>query len=63
MSVELERSRRRLERGLGDLLGAVEGELGWAPRLGRWAALVVAAAVGFVAASAVVARRRRLRDR
>lgn len=62
MSAELELSRRRLERGLDELLGAVESEIGWAPRLGRWAALVVAAAAGFAVASAIRSRRR-LRDR
>lgn len=59
MSTELARSRRRLERGLSELRAAVEGELGWAPRLGKWVALVVAGAVGFVAASSLAARRRR----
>lgn len=46
MSDELERSRRRFEAGLEELRGASVAELGWAPRMARWAVPVVAAAVG-----------------
>jgi len=59
MSSELEQSRRRLEQGLSELHAAVEEELGWAPRLGKWVALLIAGAVGFVAASTLSSRRRR----
>ncbi len=42
----IERSRRRFEQSLEDLRAAVDQELGWAPRLSRWAVPLVAAAVG-----------------
>lgn len=66
MSHELERSRRRFEESLADLVDSVGRELGTVPRVGRWALLIGAAAAGFVAGGVVAARiadrrRRRLR--
>lgn len=66
MSGDLERSRRRFEESLADLVESVGRELGTVPRLGRWALLVGAAAAGFVVGGAVATRisqRRRLRLR
>lgn len=48
MSQSLNKSRQRLERSLDDLRGALEEEVGWAPRASRWALPIVAAAVGLV---------------
>ncbi len=60
----VERSRQHFETTLEDLRSAVEQELGWAPRLSRWAVPLAAAAAG-VALGVVVRRalprRRRLR--
>ena len=42
----VERSRQHFETTLEDLRSAVEQELGWAPRLSRWAVPLAAAAVG-----------------
>jgi hypothetical protein len=50
---ELERSRRRLERGLSELGAAAEAEIGWTPRLSRWAVPILAVAVGLVLGLAV----------
>jgi hypothetical protein len=47
MSDDLGRSRARFEASLAELRGAVEGEFGRKPRLGRWIVPVVAATVGF----------------
>ncbi|KAB2956087.1 MAG: hypothetical protein F9K16_14935 [Thermoanaerobaculia bacterium] len=53
--------RRRFERSLETLRDAFESELGSAPRIGRWALVLAAAATGFLAGQAVLggARRRR----
>jgi hypothetical protein len=50
---EIEKSRSRLERSLAELGGTVESEVGWAPRVARWAVPIVAAAVGLVVGLAV----------
>lgn len=42
----VEQSRRRFERSLEDLRTAVDRELGWAPKLSRWALPLVGVAVG-----------------
>jgi hypothetical protein len=51
----VERSRQHFEETLEDLRSAVEQELGWAPRLSRWAVPLIAAAAGL--ALGVVVRR------
>jgi len=53
LSSTLDKSRKRLEKSLAELRGAVERELGWAPRASRWAFPIVAAAVGLVIGLAV----------
>lgn len=57
--------RHRFERSLAMLRDALESELGSAPRIGRWALVLAAAATGFLAGQAVGggARRRRLSAR
>jgi hypothetical protein len=63
---ELEASRKRFEESLDRLRGEIEQEFGSAPRLGRWAVVLAAAAVGFLAGGAVggrLAARRRARRR
>lgn len=63
MSQELELRRRRFEASLQELLAAVEGELGVAPRRSSWILPLVAAAAG-VAVGVALRRnlpRRRLR--
>ncbi len=40
------RSRERFERSLEDLRSALDQELGWAPKLSRWAVPLIAAAAG-----------------
>jgi hypothetical protein len=64
MTDRLERSRRSLEESVERLRAALGSEFGAAPRLGRWALVVVVAAAGFVlggAAGARLADRRRRR--
>lgn len=63
MTGDLEESRGRVERGVADLRTALAAEFGSAPRLGRWALVLLAAAAGFALGSAAGARRagRRLR--
>lgn len=63
MSAEPEAARKRFEESLERLRGSFEREFGSAPRLGRWAAVLAAAAVGFLAGGAVGRRlgTRRLR--
>lgn len=63
MSGDLDRSRRRFEESLADLVESVGRELGTVPRLGRWALLVAAAAAGFVAGGALAARISQRRSR
>jgi hypothetical protein len=53
---ELEASRKRFEDSLTRLRGALESEFGSAPRLGRWAVVLAAAAVGFLAGGALGGR-------
>ncbi len=57
-------SRARFEQSLTELAGAVEREVGWAPRAGRWVVPLVAFATGLILGGAVrralPARRRRL---
>jgi hypothetical protein len=50
--------RQRVEERLRTLRGAVQTELGWAPRTARWVLPVAAAALGLALGAAV---RRRLR--
>ena len=60
----VERSRQHFETTLEDLRSAVEQELGWAPRLSRWAVPLAAAAAGLalgVVVRRALPRRRRLR--
>jgi hypothetical protein len=59
----LQESRLRLEASVGRLRAALQSEFGAAPRLGRWALVLLAAAAGFALASRVPRRRRRLRAR
>ena len=59
----IERSRRRFEQSLEDLRAAVDLELGWAPRLSRWALALVAAAVGVALGMTVRRNLPRLRER
>lgn len=49
----IESSRRRFEESLDDLRSAVDRELGWAPKLSRWAVPLVAAAAGLALGLAV----------
>ena len=60
MKDRLEESRLRLEASVERLRAALESEFGAAPRLGRWALVLLAAAAGFALASRVPRRRRRL---
>jgi hypothetical protein len=53
MSDRVRESRRRFEHSLRELGGAIDRELGWAPKLSRWLVPVVAGAVGLVAGIAV----------
>lgn len=59
----IERSRQRFEQSLEDLRSAVDRELGWAPRLSRWAVPLVAAAAGLALGLAVRRALPRLRPR
>ena len=64
MNAELESSRKRFEDSLTHLRGEIASEFGSAPRLGRWALVLAAAAVGFLVGGALggrVAGRRRRR--
>ena len=47
------RSRERFERSLEDLRSALDQELGWAPKLSRWAVPLIAAAAGVALGMAV----------
>jgi len=61
---ELMRSRRRFERALDEVRDALEAEVGWAPKLKRWALPVAVLAAGIVAGLAArrgLPRLRRLR--
>jgi hypothetical protein len=50
VSDEIVRERRvRFERSLDRLRDEVEGQLGWAPRWGRWALPIAASAAALVA--------------
>jgi len=57
------RSRQRFERSLEDLRAAVDRELGWAPKISRWALPLVAAAVGVALGMTVRRNLPRLRER
>ena len=58
MSDALASGRARFERSLDELRRALESELGSAPRLGRWALVLGAAAAGFALGRALATRRR-----
>jgi len=57
------RSRQRFERSLEDLRAAVDRELGWAPKISRWALPLVAAAVGVALGMTLRRNLPRLRER
>lgn len=64
MKSDLERSRERFERSLEALSESVDAELGWLPKMKRWALPIAVAAAGLVVGLAVrraLPRRRRLR--
>jgi len=46
-------SRERFERSLEDLRSAFDQEVGWAPRLSRWAVPLIALAAGVALGVAV----------
>ncbi len=54
----LEASRARFERSVESLRGALESEFGTAPKFGRFALLIAAAAAGFVAGQTIGGGRR-----
>jgi adenine/guanine phosphoribosyltransferase-like PRPP-binding protein len=56
VSAELDASRRRFEQSLDRLRDEIASEFGSAPRLGRWAVVLTAAAVGFLAGGALAGR-------
>jgi hypothetical protein len=56
-------SRERFEASLEELRGAVESELGWAPRAARWVTPLVAVAAGLALGMAVRRALPRLRRR
>ena len=62
MNDDLERSRRELERSLGELRESIHDEVGWLPKARRWALPIAVAAAGLVLGLAVrraLPRRRR----
>jgi hypothetical protein len=48
MKSELEKRRERFEQSLDDLRDSIDAELGWVPRLRRWALPIAVAAAGLV---------------
>ena len=61
--IAIRQSRERFERSLDRLGGAVESELGFLPRYGRWLGPLVAGALGLTAALVLRRNLPRLRDR